>query len=179
MSTTVVLFPLTLKLCRVLHIASSYSAIFGSFRGMIALDWSKKSRMEGQSLWFKVLKILQRSCVKKIGNVVRYIAQIVTTFLLVSYTLIIYTQTGILNQSGHNCFVLYAFVEILQEAPEGWNLVLVDTPGFGEANIRHVTARTDILFSTSTAYLYIIDSGSMGDDVDAKKIKLLYQHDKG
>jgi hypothetical protein len=108
--------------------------------GMIALDWSKKSRMEGQSLWFKVLKILQRSCVKKIGNVVRYIAQIVTTFLLVSYTLIIYTQTGILNQSGHNCFVLYAFVEILQEAPEGWNLVLVDTPGFGEANIRHVTA---------------------------------------
>jgi predicted GTPase len=87
-------------------------------------------------------------------------------------------QTGILNQSGHNCFVLYAFVEILQEAPEGWNLVLVDTPGFGEANIRHVTARTDTLFSTSTAYLYIIDSGSMGDDVDAKKIKLLYQHDK-
>ena len=57
--------------------------------------------------------------------------------------------------------------------------MLVDTPGFGEANIDHVTALTRTLYSTSTAYIYIMDSGSMEDDVDAKNIQQLYKHDKG
>ena len=98
-------------------------------------------------------------------------------YLEYSYSTLTHMQTGI--QGGQNCFVLYAFVEILKEAPEGWNLVLVDTPGFGEANVQHVTARTNTLFTTSTAYLYIIDSGILGDEVDAKKIKLLFKNDTG
>ena len=88
-------------------------------------------------------------------------------------------QTGIVSGSGHHSFVLCAFVPILETAPEGWTLALLDTPGFAEANIVHVTARTETLFSTSTAYLYIIDSGNMEDEVDAKKIQLLYRQDKG
>ena len=82
-------------------------------------------------------------------------------------------------QEGHRQYVLYACIPILQEAPRGWTLALVDTPGFGEANVGHITALTDRLFSTSTAYLYIMDSAIMEDAVDAKNIKQLFEHDKG
>jgi predicted GTPase len=87
-------------------------------------------------------------------------------------------QTGDKNESGHHSFTLYAYVPILSEAPNGWTLALVDTPGFGEAHVDHVTALTDTLFSTSTAYLYLIDSNNLEDEVDAKNIKLLFKHDK-
>ena len=82
-------------------------------------------------------------------------------------------------QKGRRQYVLYACIPILQEAPSGWTLALVDTPGFGEANVGHITALTDRLFSTSTAYLYIMDSGIMKDAVDAKNIERLFEHDKG
>ena len=83
------------------------------------------------------------------------------------------------RQGKRHCFVLYAFVPILQEAPEGWSLALVDTPGFGEANVEHIMKHTDMLFSTSTAYLYLMDATSMDDKVDSDNFKLLFQHDKG
>ena len=76
-------------------------------------------------------------------------------------------------------YVLYAYIPILDNAPRGWTLALVDTPGFGEANVGHITALADRLFSTSTAYLYIIDSVILNDALDAKNIKQLYEHDKG
>lgn len=82
-------------------------------------------------------------------------------------------------QEGRRQYVLYAYIPILKGAPPGWTLALVDTPGFGEANVDHITALTDTLFSTSTAYLYIMDSGSMEDAVDAENIRQLYKHDKG
>ena len=36
-----------------------------------------------------------------------------------------------------------------------------------------------MLFSTSTAYLYMMDSSYLEDSADAEKIKQLYKHDKG
>lgn len=80
---------------------------------------------------------------------------------------------------GHSQYVLYACIPILEEAPPGWTLALVDTPGFGEANVHHITGIANRLFNTSTAYLYIMDSGSMKDAVDAKNIQQLFEHDKG
>ena len=82
-------------------------------------------------------------------------------------------------KAQHPCFVLYAFVPILEGAPEGWSLALVDTPGFGEANVDHIMRHTDMLFSTSTAYLYLMDSTIMEDGVDSDNIKLLFKHNKG
>ena len=38
---------------------------------------------------------------------------------------------------------------------------------------------TDMLFSTSTAYLYLMDSTSMEDSIDGENIGLLFKHDKG
>ena len=57
--------------------------------------------------------------------------------------------------------------------------MLVDTPGFGEANVDHVMQHTDLLFKASTAYIYIMDSTSMEDKVDHDNIRLLFEHDKG
>jgi predicted GTPase len=88
-------------------------------------------------------------------------------------------DSGIEQQSGRHFFVLYAYVPILEVAPAGWNLALVDTPGFGEANVDHITKHTDMLFSTSTAYLYLMDSTSMEDSIDGENIGLLFKHDKG
>lgn len=76
-------------------------------------------------------------------------------------------------------YILYAYVPILKATVEGWTLALVDTPGFGEANVKHVTALADKLFSTSTAYLYIMDSANMRDELDTRKIQQLFKHDKG
>ncbi|CAI8049463.1 hypothetical protein GBAR_LOCUS27232 [Geodia barretti] len=88
-------------------------------------------------------------------------------------------DSGIEQQSGRHIFVLYAYVPILEEAPAGWNLALVDTPGFGEANVDHIMKHTDMLFSTSTAYLYLMDSTSMEDSIDGENIGFLFKHDKG
>jgi hypothetical protein len=75
--------------------------------------------------------------------------------------------------------VLHAHIPILEEAHHsGWTLALVDTPGFGEANVEHVTSHADMLFSTSTAYLYMMDSSNLEDAVDAANIRQLYQYDK-
>lgn len=87
-------------------------------------------------------------------------------------------QTGMKSaKDDRRKYTLYAYIPILEGAPPNWTLALVDTPGFGEANVEHVTALTDTLFSTSTAYLYILDSGNMGDAVDAENIRQLYKYD--
>ena len=80
---------------------------------------------------------------------------------------------------GHNQYILYAHVPILEEAPAGLSLALVDTPGFGEANVDHVALLTDTLFNTSSAYLYIMDGRQMGDATDAENVKRLYRKDRG
>ena len=90
-------------------------------------------------------------------------------------------QTGVKNgQDVRKLYVLHAHIPILEEAHHsGWTLALVDTPGFGEANVEHVTSHADMLFSTSTAYLYMMDSSNLEDAVDAANIRQLYQYDKG
>jgi hypothetical protein len=71
--------------------------------------------------------------------------------------------SGMTNgQEVRKLYVLHAHIPILEEAHHsGWTLALVDTPGFGEANVEHVTSHADMLFSTSTAYLYMMDSSNM------------------
>jgi hypothetical protein len=83
------------------------------------------------------------------------------------------------GQEVRKLYVLHAHIPILEEAHHsGWTLALVDTPGFGEANVEHVTSHADMLFSTSTAYLYMMDSSNLEDAVDAANIRQLYQYDK-
>ena len=90
-------------------------------------------------------------------------------------------QTGMRNGTEHDSksYILYAHIPILREAAQGWTLVLVDTPGFGEANVDHITALADRRFNTSTAYLYIMDGTSMCDELDRRKIHQLFKNDKG
>ena len=85
-----------------------------------------------------------------------------------------------ISQEGRKLYVLYACIPLLEQTQHsGWALALVDTPGFGEANVEHVTSHADMLFSTSTAYLYLMDSSNLKDAVDAENIRQLYEYDKG
>ena len=76
-------------------------------------------------------------------------------------------------------YTLYANVDILKAAPAGFSLVLVDTPGFGEANMDHITELAKTLFNTSSAYLYVMDITQMGDITDSQYLKQLSQRDEG
>ena len=89
---------------------------------------------------------------------------------------IIIPQTGILVQKS---YILYAHVPMLARAPAGWQLTLVDTPGFGEANMDNITSISKKLLTTSSAYLYIVDTGSIGDEMDATNMKHLFERDQG
>ena len=111
-----------------------------------------------------------RGCVVN-GSVVCGLLSIIITTL----------QSGMTNgQEVRKLYVLHAHIPILEDAHHsGWTLALVDTPGFGEANVEHVTSHADMLFSTSTAYLYMMDSSNLEDAVDAANIQQLYQYDKG
>ena len=83
------------------------------------------------------------------------------------------------GQEIRKLYVLYACIPILDQPQSGWTLALLDPPGFGEANVEHVTSHAGMLFSTSTAYLYLMDSSSLEDAVDAENIKQLYHFDRG
>lgn len=73
---------------------------------------------------------------------------------------------------------MYAHVPILENVPAGWHLVLVDTPGFGEANMKNITSLATKLLNTSSAYLYIVDVTSIGDELDATNMKCLFERDQ-
>ena len=86
-----------------------------------------------------------------------------------------FLQTGVhVNKE----YTLYAHVPILENVPAGWNLVLVDTPGFGEANMKSITSLATKLLNTSSAYLYIVDVTSTGDELDAANMKCLFERDQ-
>ena len=70
-------------------------------------------------------------------------------------------------------------MSILEDVPAGWNLSLFDTPGFGEANMGHITELAGTLFNTSSAYLYVMEVAQMGDETDAKYLRQLCDRDKG
>ena len=132
-------------------------------------------------LWLLVQMLSLKRCVSKMHSGVTRLVYFKNfiTLIIILYTIIGQRDSGIEQQSGRHFFVLYAYVPILEVAPAGWNLALVDTPGFGEANVDHITKHTDMLFSTSTAYLYLMDSTSMEDSIDGENIGLLFKHDKG
>ena len=88
----------------------------------------------------------------------------------------LFPQTGILVQKS---YILYAHVPMLARAPAGWQLAFVDTPGFGEANMDNVTSISKKLLTTSSAYLYIVDVTSVGDETDAINMKCLFERDQG
>ena len=75
-------------------------------------------------------------------------------------------------------YTLYAHVPLLENVPAGWNLVLVDTPGFGEANMENITSLATKLLNTSSAYLYIVDVTSIGDEIDARNWKCVCDRDQ-
>lgn len=86
-----------------------------------------------------------------------------------------FLQTGIQVTKE---YTLHAHVPILKDVPAGWNLVLVDTPGFGEANMESITSLATTLLNTSSAYLYIVDVNSIGDETDSKNMKCIFDKDQ-
>lgn len=87
-----------------------------------------------------------------------------------------FLQTGV---QGTKEYTLYAHAPILENVPAGWSLVLVDTPGFGEANMESITSLATKLLNTSSAYLYIVDVTSIADDTDARNMKCIVDRDQG
>lgn len=74
---------------------------------------------------------------------------------------------------------MHAHAPILEDVLAGWNLVLVDTPGFGEANMEGITSLATTLLNTSSAYLYIVDVNSIADEMDARNMKSIVDRDQG
>ena len=81
------------------------------------------------------------------------------------------------DNSVAESYTIYANVPLLADPPAGWELVLVDTPGFGDASMNNVVASAEMLLTTSSIYLYVIDSGSTGDAVDAKNLWNIFNRD--
>ena len=84
-------------------------------------------------------------------------------------------QTGV---QVNKQYTLYAHVPILKDVPTGWYLALVDTPGFGEANMENITSLATKLLNTSSAYLYIVDVNSIGDELDARNMRCIFERDQ-
>ena len=73
-------------------------------------------------------------------------------------------------------YTLYANVPLISSAPEGWNVYLVDNPGFGEAN-ESVNELAESAMKFSSAYVYIVQYTQLKDVVDAGAFRLLYKKD--
>ena len=73
---------------------------------------------------------------------------------------------------------LTTFVPFLADAPSGWQVSLVDTPGFGEFNSR-VETRAKEALKSSSACVYITTYGNLRTEVNAKYLKLIHTHYQG
>lgn len=73
---------------------------------------------------------------------------------------------------------LTTFVPFLADAPSGWQVNLVDTPGFGEFN-SHVEARAKEALKSSSASVYITTYENLRTEVNAKYLKLIHTHYQG
>ena len=67
---------------------------------------------------------------------------------------------------------------LANKAPPGWTISLVDNPGFGEAK-EHVTQLAEASVITSSAYIYLMQSGDIGGKEAAEFFKDLNKKDKG
>ena len=53
---------------------------------------------------------------------------------------------------------------MLASAQQGWKIVMLDNPGFGESHQEHMTQLAKTTLKTSSAYLVILDVGQLGDE---------------
>ena len=74
---------------------------------------------------------------------------------------------------------LTANVDILDQAPEGWQISLLDNPGFGESFQEKLMLETEMTMKTSSAYLYIMDAGQLSDKEDERCLDLIHRSDEG
>ena len=61
----------------------------------------------------------------------------------------------------------------------GWELSILDNPGYGEADQEGMMQETETTMKTSSALLYVMDVGQLQDSEDARRLKQLYTADKG
>ena len=67
---------------------------------------------------------------------------------------------------------------LMSEVPSPWVGVMVDNPGFGDANaaVNHL-AKTAM--QTTAVYVYVLDYQRLEGDVDAQSFKLMLEKDRG
>ena len=71
--------------------------------------------------------------------------------------------------------VLKANIPLLVgSVPKGWTVSLVDNPGFGEAK-EHVTHMASVSMRISSAFIYLLETGSIGGEEAAKFFKKLIE----
>ncbi len=67
---------------------------------------------------------------------------------------------------------------MLANAPLGWRVSLVDTPGFGEDNPTAMQV-ADRALKSSSAHLYVVNKETLKDSVDAKFYREFEEKDQG
>ena len=65
---------------------------------------------------------------------------------------------------------------LIGKVPLGWTVSLVDNPGFGEAQ-EHITQIADSSLLTSSAYVYLVETGQLGGTEPRDFYKELHKRD--
>lgn len=81
------------------------------------------------------------------------------------------------NCSESPDLILKANIPILVgRVPSGWTVSLVDNPGFGEAK-EHITRLAKVSMKISSAYIYLLETGSVGGEEAAKFFRKLMKRE--
>ena len=70
-------------------------------------------------------------------------------------------------------------IEQAAATDSSWDIYLVDNPGFGEAHSQEIMQVTESAMATSSAYIYIVAYGQIGDGKDRDCFKFIYNKDNG
>ena len=73
-------------------------------------------------------------------------------------------------------YTLCANIPLIGSAPEGWNVYLVDNPGFGETN-ESINDLAETAMKSSSAYVYVVQYTQLKDVVDAGAFRLIHKKD--
>lgn len=68
---------------------------------------------------------------------------------------------------------------MLSGVERGWELSILDNPGYGEANQEDMMQETETTMKTSSALLYVMDVGQLQDSEDARRLQQLHTADEG
>ncbi len=68
--------------------------------------------------------------------------------------------------------------ELFSGVPKGWQVYLLDNPGFGEDNVRLQKIAEEAV-TPSVGYVFLTTSESIGGTANAKFFKKLRDQDKG